>query len=111
MPVITLTDISIRNLKPVPGKRVTYLDKSTRGFGIRITENGQMSYVLTYGPNRTRVKLGDVGVIKLAEARHKARTLLAERQFEPSPNWWTPLISSEGSRKVSNGPGTASLYG
>jgi hypothetical protein len=30
---------------------------------------------------------------------------------EPPPNWWTPLVSSEGSRKVSNGPGTSSVYG
>ena len=27
------------------------------------------------------------------------------------PNWWTPLLSSDGSGKVSNGPGTASFYG
>jgi hypothetical protein len=58
MPVVALTDISVRNPKPVAGKRVTYLDKTVKGFGVRVTENGQMSYVLTYGPNRTRVKLG-----------------------------------------------------
>lgn len=40
-----------------------------------------MSFVLTYGPNRTRVKLGEVGILKLAEARTKARTILAERQL------------------------------
>src|SRR5215212_9448512 len=28
---------------------------------------------------------------------------------EPPPNWWTPLVSSEGSGKVLNGPGTASI--
>src|SRR3954466_15332014 len=33
------------------------------------------------------------------------------RTNEPPPNWWTPLVSSEGSGKVSNGSGTASLYG
>lgn len=81
MPTIALTDISIRHLKPVPGKRVTYLDKNLKGFGIRVTENGQMSYVLTYGPNRNRVKLGEVGILKLADARAKARTILAERQL------------------------------
>ena len=32
-------------------------------------------------------------------------------QFEAPPNWWTPLLSSGGSGKVSNGPGTASFYG
>ena len=30
---------------------------------------------------------------------------------ETPPNWWTPLLSSDGSGKVSNGPGTASFYG
>jgi hypothetical protein len=30
---------------------------------------------------------------------------------EAPPNWWTPLLSSGGSGKVSNGPGAASFYG
>jgi hypothetical protein len=30
---------------------------------------------------------------------------------EPPSNWWTPLLSSGGSGKVSNEPGTASFYG
>jgi hypothetical protein len=29
---------------------------------------------------------------------------------EAPPIWWTPLLSSDGSGKVSNGPGTASVY-
>jgi len=55
-------DLTVRNLKPVPGKRVTYLDKAIKGFGVRITENGVRTYVLTYGEDRKRVKLGDVGI-------------------------------------------------
>ena len=31
--------------------------------------------------------------------------------IDAPPNWWTPLLSSGGSGKVSNGPGTASFYG
>jgi hypothetical protein len=30
--------------------------------------------------------------------------------IEAPPNWWTPLLSSEKSGKVSNGPGTASIH-
>jgi hypothetical protein len=60
MPTITLTDLTIRNLQPVAGKRVTYLDKSLSGFGVRITENGIKTFVLTYGEARKRVKPGDV---------------------------------------------------
>lgn len=80
MPVITLTDISLRNLKPAAGRQVTYFDKSLKGFGVRVGSEA-MTYVLVYGPNRTRVKLGEVGILKLAEARAKARTILAERQL------------------------------
>ena len=32
-------------------------------------------------------------------------------RIEPPSNWWTPLLSSGGSGKVSNEPGTASFYG
>ena len=55
MPTISLTDLTVRNLKP-QGKRITYLDKSLKGFGVRITETGHACYVLTYGANRQRVK-------------------------------------------------------
>ena len=34
-----------------------------------------------------------------------------DKMSELPPHWWTPLLSSEGSGKVSNGPGTASFYG
>ena len=79
MPVVTLTDISIRALKPVPGRQVIYTDKSLKGFGVRLTSSGVMSFVLTYGDDRRRVKLGDVGIIKLADARAEAKRILAEQ--------------------------------
>src|SRR5205085_12568057 len=44
-----------------------------------------------------------------SQARSKNSAMA--RRCEPPPNWWTPLISSDGSGKVSNGPGTASFYG
>src|SRR3954466_4665259 len=49
-------------------------------------------------------------------ARHRARggvrvdTPTGDAGSELPPNWWTPLLSSDGSGKVSNGPGTASVY-
>jgi len=81
MPTVNLTDLTVRNLKPVPGKRVTYLDKGLSGFGVRITESGIKTFVLTYGEDRKRVKLGDVGLIKLSDAREKAKSILAKRQL------------------------------
>src|SRR2546423_11860383 len=37
--------------------------------------------------------------------------IAARTESEAPPIWWTPLLSSGESRKVSNGPGTASFYG
>ncbi len=80
MPVVTLTDITLRSLRPTPGKQVTYIDKSLKGFGVRVNERG-MSYVLPFGPGRQRIKIANVGVIPLKDARTKAKTILAEKQL------------------------------
>ena len=50
------------------------------------------------------LSLIDSGVIPTQSfnGRHK---------IEAPSNWWTLLLSSGGSGKVSNGPGTASFYG
>lgn len=79
MPVVTITDISIRSMKPVEGRQVIYSDRALRGFGVRVTETGAMSYVLTFGADRRRIKIGDVGIIKLSDARAEAKRILAEQ--------------------------------
>ncbi len=81
MPVVTLTDITIRNLHHTPGKQVTYYDQSVKGFGVRLSQHGHASFVLVIGANRQRVKLGDVGIVKLQDARQAAKNLLAEKQL------------------------------
>lgn len=85
MPIVTLTDISVRTLKPVAGKQVTYIDRHLKGFGVRISEKGAMSWVLVYGPRRQRVKLGDVGIVSLKDARKAARDLLSQHQLGIEP--------------------------
>lgn len=85
MPIVALTDVTIRALKPVPGRQVIYGDRALKGFGVRITPAGAMSYVLTYGPQRARVKLGDVGVVSLKDARKAARDRLAQHQLGVAP--------------------------
>lgn len=90
MPSITLTDLTVKNLKPVPGKRVTYLDKSIKGFGVRVTENGAKSFVLTYGEDRKRITIGIVGIVPLKVARDKARDILAKRQLNEADD--TPSV-------------------
>jgi integrase len=81
IPAISLTDLAVRHLKPAEGKRITYLDKSLKGFGVMVTPSGHASFVLTYGPDRRRIKLGDVGIVKLADARAEARTRLSRYQL------------------------------
>src|SRR5882757_9735361 len=76
-----LTDLAIRSLKvPERGQR-TYIDDTLPGFGVRVGQRGAKTFVLVMGANRQRVTIGDVGVVKLADARTKARTLLAEKQL------------------------------
>jgi len=89
MPTVALTDRTIPHLKPVPGKQVIYVDRALKGFGVRVSDQGRMSYVLTYGANRQRIKLGDVGVVKLADARERARDILAERQLGMRQATWS----------------------
>jgi hypothetical protein len=47
----------------------------------------------------------------LARCAATGRLAKGHALLELPPNWWTPLLSSAGSGKVSNGPGTASFYG
>jgi len=50
-------------------------------------------------------------MLDLSDAYLAERHTYAEFVREPPSNWWTPLLSSGGSGKVSNEPGTASFYG
>ena len=73
-----LTDIAIRALK-LPEKGVVYYtDDTLTGFGVRVSEGGTKSFVLTHGPRRTKETLGRVGILSLQEARGEARRRLAE---------------------------------
>ncbi|HEX3810296.1 MAG TPA: tyrosine-type recombinase/integrase [Rhizomicrobium sp.] len=73
-----LTDIVIRSLK-LPGKgAIIFSDDLIPGFGIRVSEGGTKSFVLTHGPRRERETLGRVGILSLQEARIEAKRRLAE---------------------------------
>ena len=72
-----LTDISIRALKSPAKGAVTYFDDGLTGFGVRVSQGGTKTYVLLHGARRHRETIGRVGLIKLAEARSTAKTMLA----------------------------------
>lgn len=84
MAIATLTDLTIKNLKPADRGQTICVDKSLKGSGVRLTEKGARSFVLTYGKDRKRVKIGDVGIISLAKARDKAKHILADRILNPN---------------------------
>jgi hypothetical protein len=54
MPLATLTDIAVRNLKSAGGQGVVYIDKTLKGLGAK------------------GAKLGNVNLIKRADARAEA---------------------------------------
>lgn len=115
MPIVTLTDLTVKNLKPQSGTRVTYFDKSLKGFGVRVSASGHASYVLVVGANRQRVKLGEVGIVRLAEARVAAKNLLAERQLGThrqlsSPTYKTALDDFLAEKEKSCRPSTMRGY-
>ena len=73
-----LTDITIRTLKSPPAGAVIFYDDSIPGFGIRVSEGGTKSFILTHGKRRERETLGRVGVVSLHDARAEAKRRLAE---------------------------------
>ena len=79
MPVITLTDLTIRSLKE-PG---LYLDQKTPSFGIRVGKNRKTWIVIH--PNRSKEKFGSYPDLALADARKEAKRLLSTKP-EPKPS-------------------------
>jgi integrase len=73
-----LTDISVRALKAPERGQKTHFDETLTGFGVRVSPGGTKTFVLMYGASRRLVSVGRVGIITLANARDKARQMLAK---------------------------------
>lgn len=73
-----LTDMTIKSLRPPPEGARIYPDHVIPGFGVRVSQGGTKSFVLTHGPRHQRETIGRVGVIGLQEARNDAKRRLAE---------------------------------
>ena len=74
-----LTDKGIAALPAAaPGKRLEIWDDVVQGFGVRVTDTGHKSFVLytRFRGVPSRRTLGEVGKIKLADARTDARWML-----------------------------------
>jgi integrase len=79
VPIVSLSDLTLRALKPIEGKQIMYWDKGLKSFGIRVSPKGTMTWTLLVGQERQRIKLGNYPVIGLKDARELARRQLAER--------------------------------
>jgi integrase len=57
-----------------------FFDDEIQGFGLRVREGGSRKYVLHYriGGNQRRLTIGAAGVLKLEEARQRARRALVD---------------------------------
>ena len=77
-----LTDTKLAGLKLEPGKAdQIFFDEEIPGFGVRMREGGSRKFfVLHYriGGNQRRYTVGTVGVLKLEEARQRARRALVD---------------------------------
>ena len=78
MPTATLSDRTLKALDPPSTGQTTVWDQSLSGFGVRVSQGGAKSFVVVYGPNRTRKTIGRYPTISLKQARDKAKELLAE---------------------------------
>jgi integrase len=76
----TLNDRTIKALKPAElGKRYEIWDTIVPGFGVRVTDKGQRTFILAQrfdGKSYTRRALGEYGELALEAARTKARRWL-----------------------------------
>lgn len=77
-----LNDAIVSSL-PTPAETAAklYADDSIPHFAVRVTKAGAKSFVLTLGRQRQRITIGRYPIVSLAQAREKARKILAEREL------------------------------
>jgi len=91
----TLTDITLRNLKPPQVGQKTYVCDSLPGFGCRVSPGGTKTFVLVHGDSRQRITIGRHPVISLSEARAEAKRILAEMtlgKHRPKSITWSEAL-------------------
>jgi integrase len=86
------SDATLRALPTTQNGQKLYTDPTLPGFGLRVSTKAK-TFVLTVGAERQRLTIGRYPIVSLAQARDKARQILAERQLgivrESSPSFAT----------------------
>jgi integrase len=83
VPRISLTDATIRSLKPT-GRQETYWCNLTPNFGLRLSQKGGKSFFVLLGRERKRIHLGKYPATPVRQARDLARSLLLNPSTSPS---------------------------
>ena len=77
-----LTELSVTRIKPPQSGRLEVWDSTLPAFGLRITAAGARSYVVAIrklgAKHPSRIKVGEPGRMSLADARARARELMAD---------------------------------
>jgi integrase len=77
-----LTELSVARIRPPTSGRLEVWDRTLPAFGVRITSTGARSYVVAIrkpgATHPSRIKVGEPGRTALADARARARELMAD---------------------------------
>jgi integrase len=109
----TLTEIALRAAPPPASGRLTLWDSTVQHFGVRITPAGVKTFIVLLGSGR-RLAIGRYPVLSLAQAREKAKRILAERTLgrhqTASVSWQTAVQKFIDTRRGTTRPGTLAEY-
>ena len=83
MPKKSLTELTVKNLKPPHKGQETTWDTQLTGFGVRCSQGGAKSFVVMHGKNRRRVTIGRYPLVSLAAARQRAKEVLFTASLHP----------------------------
>jgi integrase len=78
---MSLTDRQVAGLSHPESGQKFHADGAIPGFGVRISQGGAKTFVLTIGAERRRITIGRYPIVSLAQAREKAKTILAKRHL------------------------------
>src|SRR5262245_7282942 len=75
-----LTDVAVRNLKPIMGRQIDIYDCKIRGLMVRVSPMGTKAFAVWYrvGGKGRRLTLGRFPIMTLAEARKRAQEALLQ---------------------------------
>jgi integrase len=83
VPKRSLTELTVKNLKPPSKGQETTWDTQLTGFGVRCSQGGAKTFLVMFGKTRKRVTIGRYPVVTLAAARQRAKKILLGASLDP----------------------------